>query len=398
MTQAKAVRRQTWRKRPAAARKRKRGIARRHARLSAVIRAAREAGYADGYRKSYPAGHHQGWCDAMMGWHASQVHPVRDVHLLYVTTGMGVPYAPLDEAVTDALSRVATRVTVCRPTDPVADVAAREKPDGMIVLNGMSMDVKQVDRVKGLGIRTAVWMTDDPYYSDVTGLFAVHYDHVFTLELSCVPFYREMGCESVHYLPFANDFRIYRPRAADPGKRVDVLFIGSGFWNRIRFFDAVAPYLATKNVLISGWWWDRLANYHLLADKIRLGQWLTPAETAEHYAGAKIVINLHRAPDDDGYNRNSRQLPAHSLNPRTFEIAGSGALQLTDIRLDLHNHYAPGQEIATYGSPEELIGKIEYYLAREDERLAIVRAGLKRTLKHHTYENRLNALLDVMFA
>lgn len=372
--------------------------ARRSALIRAMIRSAQERGYADGYRTSYPAGHHRGWCDALLSWHASKTHPVRDVHLLYVTTGMGVPYAPIDEAVVDTLSRMVARLTVCRPTDDVPGVAFQEKPHGMLVLNGMNLETAKVARVKEMGIRTAVWMTDDPYYSDVTGLFAVHYDHVFTLELSCVPFYRELGCPSVHHLPFANDFRIFRPRPEDPAKRVDVLFIGSGYWNRIRFFDRIAPYLATKNVMIAGWWWDRLANYHLLAGKIRLGQWMTPAETAEHYASAKIVINLHRAPDDDSYNRNNRRLPALSVNPRTFEIAGSGALQLTDVRMDLQNHYAPGQEIVTYESPEDLIGKIEYYLAREDERLAIIRRGLKRTLREHTYEKRLDALLQVLFA
>jgi spore maturation protein CgeB len=379
-------------------RARRRRLLRQSAAIQAAVRAAREIGHADGYRNGYPKGHHRGWCDALLSWHASQVYPVRDAHLLYVTTGMGVPYAPIDEAVVDALGRMVTRVTVCRPTDNIPEVVWQEKPHGMLVLNGMNLEASKVLKVKEMGVRTAVWMTDDPYYTDVTGLFAVHYDHVFTLELSCVPFYRDMGCQSVHYLPFANDFRVYRPREADPAKRCDILFIGSGYWNRIQFFDAIAPYLATKNVLITGWWWDRLANFHLLADKIRLGQWMTPAETAEYYAGAKIVINLHRSHDDDSYNRNTRRIPAHSVNPRTFEIAGSGALQLTDVRLDLQNHYVPGREIVTYGSPEELIAKIEYYLAREDERMAIVKSGLKRTLKHHTYEKRLEALLNVMFS
>jgi len=371
---------------------------RRIARIRAMVRSAQERGFSDGYRNGHPAGHHRGWCDALLAWHAAQTQPVRDVHLLYVTTGMGVPYAPIDDAVVATLSRMVTRLTVCRPTDNIPEVAERERPHAMIVLNGMNMDTAKVEKVKKLGIRTAVWMTDDPYYSDVTGLFAVHYDHVFTLELSCVPFYRELGCASVHYLPFANDFRIFRPHTPDPAKGVDILFIGSGYWNRIRFFDRIAPYLATKNVLIAGWWWDRLANFHLLAGKIRLGQWMTPAETADHYAAAKIVINLHRAPDDDSYNRNARRLPALSVNPRTFEIAGSGALQLTDVRMDLQTHYVPGKEIVTYESPDDLIGKIEYYLAREDERLTIVRNGLKRTLRQHTYEKRLDTLLHVLLA
>lgn len=382
------------------ARLRKRQAARYRRRIAhkARIRMAQTTGYSDGYRMSHGTGYHLGFCEGLMQALANRESERHDVHLLYVTTGMGVPYAPIDEAVAEALSRRITRLTVCRPMDDVVAIAEKEKPDAMLVLNGMNMDVAKVEPVRQMGVRTAVWMTDDPYYSDVTGLFAVHYDHVFTLEMSCVDHYRSMGCEQVHYLPFANDFRVYRPHMVDQEKWVDVLFLGSGYWNRIRFFDGIAPYLATKNVLIAGWWWDRLSNYHLLSDKIRLGEWMTPELTSDYYAGAKIVINLHRAPDDDSYNRNTRRIPAHSINPRTFEIAGSGAFQLTDMRPDLPNHYVPGQEIAIYESPEDLIGKIEYYLAREDERHAIARAGLKRTLKDHSYVHRLDQLLQTMFA
>lgn len=387
MRKARPARLAAYRRRRAFLRKRRHGL----------VLSARINGYQAGYHASYRTGYHLGWCNALLNRFESQAPPVRDIHLLYVTTGMGVPYAPIDEAVAAGLSRMVSRLTVARPVDDIPAIAAKERPDGMLVLNGMNLDTAKVKAVRDLGIRTAVWMTDDPYYSDVTGLFAVHYDHVFTLELSCVPFYLSMGCPSVHHLPFANDFRVYRPHMVDQQKRVDILFLGSGYWNRIRFFDGIAPYLATKNVLISGWWWDRLSNYHLLADKIRPGEWMTPAMTADYYAGAKIVINLHRAHDDDSYNRNTRHIPAHSVNPRTFEIAGTGAFQLTDVRFDTPNFYVPGKEIATYSSPEELIGKIEYYLIREDERMAIARAGLKRTLRDHTYENRLGTLLSVLF-
>src|SRR5690606_13027817 len=139
-----------------------------------------------------------------------------------------------------------------------------------------NFNVSYLEPIRALGVKTAVWLTDDPYYTDATIHFVTHYDYVFTLELSCVEFYKSIGCKHVHYLPFANDFRVYAPKLVEPAKRYDILFIGSGYWNRIGFFDSIAPYLATKNIMIAGWWWDRLHNYHLLSDKIQLGLWMTP--------------------------------------------------------------------------------------------------------------------------
>lgn len=364
----------------------------------AILRRAREKGFASGYGGGKIYGYHFGRCEAIMSRYAPQTVPIRDIHLLYVTSGLGVPYAPIDEAIVETLKKTVARLTVVLPTDDIPEIANREKPDAMLVLNGMNFNKDHAEKVRDSGIKTAVWLTDDPYYTDATVSFVRHYDHVFTLELSCVAYYTEIGCKRVHYLPFANNFNIYRPKPVEPSKRFDVLFIGSGYWNRIALFDSIAPYLSGKKLMIAGWWWDRLQNYHLISDKIKLGMWMTPEQTSEYYSGAKIVINLHRSPDNDGYNKNSKGIPAFSLNPRTFEIAGSAVLQLSDVRTDLQNQYEPGSEIATYESPEELIGKIDYYLANEEERQRIAWEGLKRTLVNHTYEKRLQTLLAHLFS
>ncbi len=129
--------------------------------------------------------------------------------------------------------------------------------------------------------------------------------------------------------------------------------------------------MSSKDSLISGIWWDRLPNFEQLATKIELNKWMGPAETAETYNGARVVINMHRAHDDETFNNNSANIPAVSLNPRTFEISGCGTLQLSDIRDDMEQFYTPGEEIVTYASPQELIEKAEYYLNNEEERRRI---------------------------
>ncbi len=326
---------------------------------------------------------------------ATPVPVKRPIHVLYVTSGKGYPYSPLDHGILETLKTVAGRVTQAIPDDDVVKIAAKERPDMMLVLDGMALSVEQAKSVGNLGVRTAVWFTDDPYYSDITPGIAVHYHHVFTLERNCLDLYAKRGCSRVSYLPLGVFPGSYRPRNPPYAIRGDICFIGTAYWNRVRLFDRLMPMLAHRRLHISGMWWERLLEFQRWRGMIDLGKWMDPSKTSEMYNANKIVINAHRAHNDGTFNHNRDQITAVSPNPRTFEISASATLQLTDIREDLAQFYVPGHEIVTYDSPEDLANKANYYLEHEEERQAIALRGLYRTLKDHTYITRLNQLMDL---
>lgn len=352
------------------------------------------AGRRDGWRDGWRDGYWMGLCERTVRA-AETPLPVRDVHILYVPTGKGFPYSPIDEAVADSLGQLVTRLTVAG-RDEAVQTAAAVRPDAVLFLDGLHVPTDIPDRIREMGLRTVIWFTDDPYYTDITGTLAPHYDDVFTLEANCVEFYRAAGCQRVRHLPLGFHPGHFRPQNASATQRCDVAFVGSGYWNRVAFFDRLLPYLAGRNIRIIGYWWERLRDYRRLASRIE-GRWMTPQETALVYSGAKIVINMHREPEDGTFNSNSAGIGAVSPNPRTFEIAASASLQLTDVRGELAAYYVPGREIETYASPEELAAKIHHYLAHEDERRAIVLNGLYRTMRDHSYARRLDAMLGALF-
>ncbi|ANE46099.1 spore maturation protein cgeB [Paenibacillus swuensis] len=357
----------------------------------------RKSRWHSGYKFGLNDGYYMGQCESIIRETAPLNIPIREMSVLYVSSGKGFPYNPIDDAIIEALRGLVRELHLGDPTQDIAALSQQLRPNLVFVLDGMTLQVAQIDRIRELGILTALWLADDPYYTDVTIWIARHYDHVFTLELSCVEFYQQNGCAQVHYLPFGAQSSVYRPRQVGRHARRDIAFIGSGYWNRIAFFDQIAGPLASKDIRFTGIWWDRLQNYKRLASKIDLGKWLGPAETAEHYSGTKIVINLHRDPDDETYNHNTRKIGALSPNPRTFEISATGTLQLTDARADLERFYVPGHEIATYSSPEEMLHKLEHYLIHENERRAIALRGLRRTMSEHTYAHRLHQALTLIF-
>ncbi|ASA23900.1 CgeB family protein [Paenibacillus donghaensis] len=349
-----------------------------------------------GFKGGYDEGYLRGRL-AILDGRAEEVLPVRNIHVMYVASGKGYPYSPLDDAVLAALQKLTIQVTVTDVRQNLIELIAAQRPDLVLVLDGMDLPLEQINILRGAGIKTAIWLTDDPYYTDFTAKVVNYYDYVFTLERNCVEFYQELGCTDVHYLPFAAHREHYRPTTTRSPITRDVSFIGSAYWNRVNFFREVLPELMTYNSVINGIWWDRLPEAALYGERIEVGKWMSPQETASAYSGSKIVINLHRSHIDEVANNNTLSIPAVSPNPRTFEIAASGTLQLCDARDDMGNFYKPGKEIETFDSPREMMDKIHYYLNHEEERRAIALAAYERTLKDHTYNKRIDQLLTVIY-
>ncbi|MBO9606981.1 MAG: glycosyltransferase [Paenibacillaceae bacterium] len=332
-------------------------------------------------------------CDAASQQAEPPNEKLYDLHVAFIEEGLFA----LNEGIKEGLSGLVRQLSTFHPRQATAKQIAALRPDLVIALNGIhEFPPAEAARIRAYGIPTAVWFADDPYFTDVTAHIARQYDFVFTHELGCVSFYKAAGCDRVYHLPLAASAGTFRPmRTTDPKYRSDICFIGTAFWNRVRFFDKIAPYLCGKRVVIAGGLWNRLKLYGKLADRIILAG-VPLAESVRYYNGAKVVINLHRSTDDGEHNRNSMGLPGLSVNPRTFEISACGVLQLTDIRHDLPEYYTPGHDIETYSSESELVGKLEHFLHNDEQRLTIAVRGMRRTLGMHSYRDRLIRLLDTM--
>ena len=87
---------------------------------------------------------------------------------------------------------------------------------------------------------------------------------------------------------------------------------------------------------------------------------------------------------------------AYAGNVRLFEATGVGTLLITDWKKNLHEMFEPGKEVIAYQTPEECLEMIQYYLEHEDERRAIASAGQQRTLRDHTYYQRMCELVNIV--
>jgi spore maturation protein CgeB len=81
-------------------------------------------------------------------------------------------------------------------------------------------------------------------------------------------------------------------------------------------------------------------------------------------------------------------------NVRLFEATGLGACLLTDDISNIKDFYEPDYEVVTYHSKEEALEKLKFLINNESVRRSIAFAGRKKTLSHHTIQNRVELLND----
>lgn len=89
----------------------------------------------------------------------------------------------------------------------------------------------------------------------------------------------------------------------------------------------------------------------------------------------------------------------NDINMRIFEALSAGSLLVTN-NLDnngLSELFTDGRHLVAYKDEDELLRKIRYYMEHEDEREKIALEGMLEAQKSHTYEQRMDAILETCF-
>lgn len=188
-----------------------------------------------------------------------------------------------------------------------------------------------------------------------SGLF----DHVFLRTPACIEAVVSEGWlkrEQCSVLLSAFDERIHRPL---PGvtRDIDVLFVGTITPRRREFLNKVSDVCELTVASAFGGEMVKLMNR------------------------ANVVLNIHGGDFLD-------------TETRVFEALGCGAFLLTE-RLSSENPF-PAQDLVQFDSVDDLVSKIQYYLAHDQERETIARHGHASALNGHTYTYRAQEIVNVM--
>lgn len=95
-------------------------------------------------------------------------------------------------------------------------------------------------------------------------------------------------------------------------------------------------------------------------------------------------------------NRHINVAENNANNMRLYEATGVGAMLLTDRKSNLHEIFEIDKEVVAYSSKEEAAELVRYFLNHREEASQIAKAGQDRTLREHTYANRMQELVPIL--
>jgi hypothetical protein len=205
------------------------------------------------------------------------------------------------------------------------------------------------------------------------------YDLIVSSLPNLVNRFRAQGV-AAEFLRLAFDPRVLnRLEPAVPD--IPVSFVGSLFSihsSRVQFLENLC-----SQVDLQVWSADRLPRDSPIRARNRGTAWgLAMYQLLQR---SKITLNHH-----------INVAESYANNMRLYEATGVGTCLVTDWKPNLCEMFEPGKEVAAYRSPQECRDLIHHYLAHDVEREALARAGQQRTLRDHTYERRMQELIELV--
>ena len=237
---------------------------------------------------------------------------------------------------------------------------------------------------KKIGAITVFWATEDPYEQDAHYRISQEFDVVFSCDRWGHNFYQR---DHVYHLPLAASRKLhYVPIDETAEKTIDVLFCGIAFTSRKDIVRNLLPTLRNLNVRIIGPGWGE---FGIGFSDARIEK----PQLIELYRRSKMVLNLGRSL----HFENKRYMIAPSTpGPRTFEAAAAGAFQIfQEDTYELRRYYS-AEEIPVFSNKRDFDLLAARYLNDTELRLKSARQAQERTLKEHTYGDRIRVAIGIL--
>ncbi len=210
------------------------------------------------------------------------------------------------------------------------------------------------------------------------------HDVYFTTKSYGVEELLALGCPRVHFVANAFDPRAHRPMTLTVERKkllgAPVGFVGTFEVDRARSIQFLAAQGIEVRIYGGDWQSFRGATSNLRIE----GRPIFGDEYAEVLCAFDINLCFLRRINRDRQTTRSIEIPA---------CGGFMLAERTDEHLQL---FQEGKEAEFFGSDEELVSKVRYYLDHPEERKRIAAAGRERCLRSgYSYHDRLRWMLKM---
>jgi spore maturation protein CgeB len=282
-------------------------------------------------------------------------------------------------------------------------VAREWRPDlAFFLLFNDEIHPETLAALRDLGVTTVNWFADDHWrFSQFSVRWAPLFDWVVTTDVRAIARYRAIGVTHAIHSQWGCNQHVYRP-TGEP-RDIDVSFVGQPHGKRRALVTAVRDAGIAIETWGYGWERGRVTQEEVASIFSRSKISLNFAASFYNYSRRELVSQFVRrrgplvVPRFGELRRNAalvRDFRRPQLKARNFEIAACGPLLVTEHVDQLGAYYRVGDEAVEFNGPRDLVAVLRRYLADDEERERIARAGLERTLRDHTYEHRLQTIFE----
>jgi len=249
------------------------------------------------------------------------------------------------------------------------------KPQVVLTLT-QSLSEEVLLEIKKQGITTICWWGDTPANMRKQGLLCEGWDFIFIKDKYAAFKLKTLGLNAF-YLPEAMNPQWHTKCYTSIDE--SLLFAGNIYDYR-HFLISKLLKAGFEDIKLFGQRPPRWAKPEVKG--LFLNKFIVREEKSREFGNSFACIN------------STAMSEGNSINCRTFEIAGAGGLQIMEYRSAIEDCFEPEKEIVTYSSLDELLEKINFYRRNPSQAGRIRNAGYQRVHSEHTYELRLNTILN----
>lgn len=305
------------------------------------------------------------------------------------------------------------------------------------------------------------WVYDCPHLSLFSATVINPCNHIFVFDRDTVNYFKSAGVTTIEYMPLAAAVKRLDSMEVTPAIKdklaCDVSFVGAMYNEDHNLFDrlwGLSDYaqgylngIMRSQLKISGYnFIEELLNDNVMAELRSLQPYVPEPDGAEpdSYVYSRFFIDrkltqMERADllgavsehfDTYLYTHNrTPELPyINNIGPidpvttmpyvfkcskinlnitlrsihtgiplRAMDIMGAGGFLLTNYQSDMDEFFTAGQDYVWYDGKDDLLSKCEYFLTHEKDRTEIAHNGHAAISSAHTYEIRLQQMLESVF-
>lgn len=249
------------------------------------------------------------------------------------------------------------------------ETVSRERPDVLLSVQRdyeIWLETLEIIRARG-DVAMISWTTDDSWKYDRTSRFIGPYYDAMTTTYDCVTGKYLNDGIPVLLTQWAANAEWLREPLPFSKCTYGVSFVGAAYGTRKEQVEGLRR--AGLSVECFGAGWPRGP--------------VAAEEIPEIMRGSVVSLNFANA--FGGENQ---------IKARTFEVPGAGGLLLTESVPGLDRFYKIDSEILVYRNQDELAAKIRWIQQNPARRDEIALAGYLRTRRDHTYDQRMQGVLE----